>query len=72
MMAEVTLEALARRVEELERKLAAREEPRERKRPDWEKLGELFTDPEMMQQIIAEGVAIREAERQAAREGRFE
>jgi len=57
---ELTLEALAKRVEALEKKLAEREPPRK----DWrQSVGMFDDDPEFMQQVIAEGQAAREADR---------
>ena len=67
-MAELTLESLAKRVEELERKLAEGVTPKK----DWRSTVGMFDGSEFMKQVDAEGAAIREAERQAAREGRSE
>ena len=64
-MPELTLELLAKRIEELERKLAQRELPQK----DWRLCVGMFTGNELMKQIDAEGEAIREADRKAAREG---
>lgn len=69
-MPEMTLEALAKRVEELERKLAELSNPAPVK--DWRSVVGMFDDSEFMRQVDAEAAAIREASRQAAREGRFE
>jgi len=68
-MSELTLESLARRVEELERKLAQQSGPLAQ---DWRKVVGMFADSEFMKQVDEEGRAIREADRQAAREGRLE
>jgi hypothetical protein len=68
-VSELTLESLAQRVQELERKLAQWTAPPAR---NWRSVVGLFDDSDFMKQVIAEGQAIREAERQAAREGRFE
>jgi len=69
-MNEPTLESLARRVAELETRLAAHEG----KTPvrDWRSVVGMFDDSNVMPQIIEEGRRLREAERQAAEEGRFE
>ena len=71
-MAELTPEAFAdltNRVEALEKKLAERS-PVPVANLDWLKMVGVFdADPEFMQQVIAEGQAIREAERRVAREG---
>ena len=70
-MPELTLEALAARVAALERKLAsmAGGAPAE---GDWRSVVGMFDGSEFMPQVLAEGRAIREADRQAAREGRAE
>jgi hypothetical protein len=65
-MAEMTLEALAKRVEALEKKVAELSAPKK----DWRSVVGMFSDSEVMRQIDAEGQAIREADRQAGREGR--
>jgi hypothetical protein len=57
---ELTLEALAARIEAIEKKLAERE-PTEKPK-DWRRVVGMFTDRELMKQIDAEGRAIREAE----------
>ena len=61
-MAEVTLESLAARVAELERKLAGHE-PRQK---DWRRVIGMFADSEVMPDIIAEGAAYRESLRAEA------
>jgi hypothetical protein len=67
-MPELTLESLAARVAELERKLAAStSQPK-----DWRSVIGTMEDNEFTRQWIAEMEAIREADRQAAREGRAE
>ena len=66
-MSEVTLESLAERVAALEKDLAERKAKSARKK-DWRRTGGKFTGNEFMKQIDAEGQAIREADRQAARE----
>lgn len=66
-MSELTLEALAKRVEALEKALAEQRAPKARKK-DWRRTVGMFTGSEFMQQVDAEGRAIREADRKAARE----
>ena len=71
-MTELTLEALAKRIEALE-KQAAEQPAAPVANLDWLKVVGMFdADPEFMLRVIAEGEAAREAERQAAREGREE
>lgn len=67
-MTELTLESLAKRVEALEKKLAEREVPKK----DWRRSIGMFDGNEFMKQVDAEGEAIREADRKAAREGNAE
>ncbi len=62
-MPEVTLHDLAKRVEALEKKLAAPPAP------DWRSVVGMFDDDPEFQEVIAEGIAIREADREAARRG---
>ena len=69
-MPEMTLEALTKRVEELERKLAELSKPAPVK--DWRSVVGMFEETEFMRQVDAEAKAIRDASRQAAAEGRFE
>jgi hypothetical protein len=64
-MTELTLEALAKRIEELERKFAECKEPKK----DWRRVAGMFEGSEFMKQVDAECEAVRDAERQAAREG---
>jgi hypothetical protein len=59
-MNELTLEALAKRVEALERALQTR--PSRSK--DWRRVVGMFGDSEFSRQVDAEGRAIREAERE--------
>lgn len=66
-MAELTLEALARRVEALEKALAAQGPPRSAK--DWRKVVGMFRDSEFMREVDEECQRLREAEREAARRG---
>ena len=64
-MTESTPESLTRRIEVLEKKLA---EPPATPN-DWASVVGMFdADPELMQQIIADAAAAREAERQTASE----
>lgn len=66
-MAELTLEVLAARIEALEKKLAEKPVPP----TDWRSVVGFFDDDaEFMEQVLAEAAAAREADRQAAREGR--
>jgi len=63
-MSELTLESLAKRVEELERKLSAREAAPVK---DWRLAAGMFTDSEFSRQIDEEALKIRQADRDAAR-----
>lgn len=66
-----TLEDVIKRVEALEKQLAelrAQQAPKK----DWRSVVGISEDNEFTRQMIAETLAIREAERQAAREGRTE
>ena len=65
---EVTLESLAKRVDELERLIVQRR-PADK---DWRRVVGMFDDSDVMPKVIAEGQAIRQADRQAAAEGRLE
>ena len=67
-MTELTLEDVAKRIEALEKKFAEREAPKK----DWRRSVGMFDGSEFMKQVDAEGEAIREADRKAAREGRSE
>jgi hypothetical protein len=64
-MSEISLEALAKRVEALEQALARHlaEPPKK----DWRGVVGTFADSEIMRQVDAEGQAIRAAEREEAR-----
>ena len=63
-MNELTLESLAQRIEVLEKKMA---QPSATK--NWTSAVGMFdADPELMQEIIAEAAAAREAARRAANE----
>jgi hypothetical protein len=61
---ELTLEALAKRLEELERRIAAPAPAN-----DWRRVVGMFDDSEIMPRVIAEGQAIRQADRRTATEG---
>lgn len=67
-MTELTLEALAKRIEALEQKRAEQATPQLSKKKDWRRVAGMFTGSEFMKQVDAEGQAIREAERKAAGE----
>jgi hypothetical protein len=66
-MTELTLESLAQRVAALEKDLAEQKAKADGKK-DWRRVAGMFTGSEFMKQVDAEGQAIREAERKAARE----
>jgi hypothetical protein len=70
-MPETTLEALTKRVEELECKLAELTLPQPPAN-DWRSVVGIFEDDEFTRDMIAETLAIRERSRQAAREGRYD
>lgn len=70
-MAELTLEALAKRIEAIERELAEQRAQQAPKK-DWRRVVGISEDNEFTRQMRAEIEAMREAERQAAREGRTE
>lgn len=70
-MAELTLEALAKRIEAIEKELAEQRDRKAREK-DWRRVAGMFTGSAFMKLVDAEGRALREAERQAAREGRTE
>lgn len=61
-MAELTLESLAKRVEELEKRLA-QQSPKK----DWRSVVGMFDDSEFMKKVDEEGRKIREADRKKAR-----
>ena len=69
-MAELTLEALAKRVEAIEQKLSERRSPAKPK--DWRGVVGISEDNEFTRQVLAEIEANREAERRAAMEGKSE
>ena len=62
-MNELTLETLAKRVEELERKVGQREATPVK---DWRSAAGMFTDSEFSRQIDEEALKIRQADREAA------
>ncbi|MBL8866494.1 MAG: hypothetical protein KF873_11220 [Gemmataceae bacterium] len=69
-MSEITLESLAARIAALEKRvndqLAAKPEPPK----DWRKSVGLFDDdPDFEREVVSEILAIRDAEREAARRG---
>ena len=64
-MPELTLESLAKRLEALEQKVAEQAKPKK----DWRSTVGMFEGSEFMKQMDEEVAAMREAERQAAREG---
>ena len=68
----MTLEALAKRVEALEKKLAEREVAAAVPKTDWRSVVGMFGDSEFMKQVDADVLAGREAEREAARRGESE
>lgn len=67
-MTELTLEALAKRVEALERKLTEQADAKK----DWRSVVGISEDDEFTRLMRAEVEAIGEAERKAAREGTAE
>jgi uncharacterized protein HemX len=64
-----TLETLTKRVESLEQQVGKLKGSGAK---DWRRAVGMFADSEFIQQVIAEGRAIRDADRQAAREGKPE
>lgn len=69
-MAELTLEVVAKRLADLERKvaeLAGKPAPK-----DWRRTVGMFEGSEFMARVDAEVLAAREAEREAARAGHLE
>jgi hypothetical protein len=64
-MTELTLESLAKRVEALEKALAAK--PLRTAAKDWRKVIGMFRDSEFMREVDEECLRSREAERAAAR-----
>ena len=67
-MSEITLESLAARLSALEKQVA--EQGTAKPKKDWRRaVGKFDDDPDFMREIIAEGAAIRQAERDAAKKG---
>jgi hypothetical protein len=62
-MSELTLESLARRLEEVERRLNEKETDRVK---DWRKVAGMFTGREFSKAVDEEGRKVREADREAA------
>lgn len=72
-MPEPTLAEIVQRLEAIEKQLAAQTASREAPKKDWRRVVGMFDDdPEFMHQLDADVAAAREAERQAAREGKSE
>jgi hypothetical protein len=69
-MPDLTLEAVAQRLADLERKVA--ELSGQPIAKDWRRTVGMFEGSEFMAQVDAEVLAAREAEREAARTGRLE
>ncbi len=69
-MSELTLEDVARRLADLEGKVAALSAKPTQK--DWRRTVGMFEGSEFMAQLDAEVLAARQAEREAARAGRIE
>jgi hypothetical protein len=67
-MNELTLEALAKRIEAIEKKLAEQAASEPARKKDWRRVAGMFTGSEFMKQVDAEGQAIRAAEKKAAGE----
>ena len=63
-MSELTLEALARRIEALERVVQL--QPQVPGRDDWQRVVGMFAGSQFMRQVDEEGRKLREAERAAA------
>jgi hypothetical protein len=68
-MPELTMEALAARLAVVERELAELKSGHAPKNGWRQVVGMFDEDPEFMQQVIAEGAAIRQADREAGRSG---
>jgi hypothetical protein len=64
---DATLETLAKRVEILEQQVGRLTSGNGVK--DWRRAVGIFADSEFIHKVVAEGRAIREADRQSAREG---
>ena len=63
-MPDLTLETLAKRVEELERKLARQDATAAK---DWRQAAGMFADTKLSRQIDQQAEKVREADRAAAR-----
>ena len=72
VMAELTLETLAKRVEALEKKLAEQEAERPARKKDWRRVIGISEDNDFTRLMRAEIEAAREADRRAGREGQQE
>ncbi len=70
-MGDAKMDAFEKRLAELERTVAelARKEPRKK---DWQQSIGMFKDSEFMWKVEQQMLAVREAEREEARAGRFE
>lgn len=71
-MAEMTIESLSQRVAELERKVAELTTARAESINDWRRTVGMFQGDDFSRAVDAEALAIREADRRAAREGAAE
>ena len=71
-MTPVTLESLADRVEVLEKELLSVKAQQAPPKKDWRRVVGISAGSEFAHRVIAETLAIREREREAAREGREE
>lgn len=71
-MTPVTLESLVNRIEALEKELQAVKAQQIQPQKDWRRVVGILGDSEFARDMIAETLAIREREREAAREGRQE
>ncbi len=71
-MTPVTLESLANRVEALEKEIKDVKTQQTKPKKDWRRVVGISAGSEFAHRVIAETLAIREREREAAREGREE
>ena len=73
-MPEITLESLAARLEAVEKQLSERKaDSNALRKKDWRRTVGMFDDdPDFLREVIAEGQAIRQAEREAALQGETE
>ena len=71
-MTPVTLESLANRVEALEKEIKDVKTQQTKPKKDWRRVVGILDDSEFARDMIAETLAIREREREAAREGRVD